>query len=1241
MEPESPSTQSSPTPPTPYVHLHVHSEYSLLDGSIKIKKLIKELKKQGAKAAALTDHDSLHGVLEFYLGCQAEGIQPILGYEANLPFWNPETTQLAPGMHGHLVLLAQNQEGYQNLLKISSYANTTGKLAQQKEVFELPWSVLMQHSSGLICLTACQKSEFNLLLASGRLSSALDFLEHLKGIFSRENVYVELIDNHLPGQRELITLGAQLATQAGLECVATADVHYLHPKDVQTHLSLLAIKHKLQRHELQKVESHYWFHLATEAEMQERFALYPKALENTWKIAQRCQVKIDTKSVFMPDFRERPDESADDCLLRLSREGLELKKPTILLHVPKETSPEAAWKSYQERLEYELGVIIKMKFSGYFLIVQDFINWARKQDIPVGPGRGSAAGSLVTYALGITNIDPIRFNLLFERFLNPDRISMPDIDTDFCQDRRGEVIQYVYQKYGQDNVSQIVTFGRMMARNAIKNLARIQGWSFFESNEFAKLIPETPGITLEQALKEEEKLEEKLKADERSRALWHEAVEIEGTLNSLGVHAAGVIISDAPLDTRCPMMESEGQRVTQLEHKYAEKIGLIKFDFLGLKTLTVIETCVQHVRKRSHPTFEIESIDLEDPKVYSQISTAHVTGIFQLESAGMRKLIAELQPTCFTDIIAILALFRPGPLGSGMVEDFVLRKHGKNPVEYAFPELEEILRDTYGVIVYQEQVQKIAAVLASYSLGEADLLRRAMGKKDKGEMERQKARFVEGATKNGHDPQKAADLFDLMAKFAEYGFNKSHTAAYGWVTYQTAYLKCYFPTEFMAALLTCDMDNTDKVVSYWMDCKRMGMELLGPDINQSDYAFSIPKDHCIRFGLGAVKGLGRGIVLEMIQSREKDGPFHSVPEFMVRVDSRKLNKKIIDVLVMSGCFDSISSNRAELLGNFENWLKCINKEMERKDGFKKGIFDYDEEDELPLKSSEPIRLPGLEKSPQGKPPKIANAHLALNPLLVPTTLDSPLGWVKKHLKGISLKKCTPWGLLATLEKEKECLGFYCSTHPSKLFENDLKQFSVCPIHQLPDLVEADDVPSFKRKAQKIVGVVVDIFEKKTKAGEKFCVLKIQDSTGELEVTVFPKQFSALDFMFSLGELGWFEVQLKKGIESKTVRSVCVAMGKLEEKRAMHIKSWDLTFDESLIRDEATMQKLQSTLRSFAGKTPVLANIDFPSEKLKLKGMLGISVSSEDQFLKKMSEIHPGKLFIEPVYLAEWKMQNSP
>lgn len=1214
--------------PDEFVHLHIHSEYSILDGSIKLKKLIKELSKRGAKAAALTDHDGMHGALEFYLACQSEKINGIIGYEANIAAaFHPNQKQAF-----HLILLAENNTGYTNLIKLCTIANTSGKNALFTDSTSLEWDELEKHSEGLICLTSCLKGELASLVLTEQENDAQLFLQKLITIFGKQNTFIELIDNGLEEQKLLIKKLVSLARKNDLNIVATADVHYLYKKDKETHLSLLAIKNKLQKSDVRGMPSDIDFHLTTTEEMLEKFSNYPDALSNTVKIAERCNVKIDTKSIFMPDYRQRENETSDECLIRLSREGLELRKSSVQIWMGEKFS-EAIWDDYKKRLEYELSVILKMKFSGYFLIVQDFINWAKEQNIPVGPGRGSAAGSLVTYALRITNIDPLRFNLLFERFLNPERISMPDIDTDFCQDKRGEVLNYVYQKYGNRAVSQIVTFGRMMAKNALKNLARINGWSFHDSNEFAKLIPESPGITLEQAYQEEEKIRQRIESEEKTKTLWEGAVEVEGTLSSLGIHAAGVIISDRALDERCPLLESEGQLLTQFENKYAEKIGLIKFDFLGLKTLTVIDNAVKIVKSRKQIELDIEYIDLDDKKVYEMISTAHVTGIFQLESTGMRKLIADLKPTCFTDIIAVLALFRPGPLGSGMVEDFVKRKHGETQVEYPFPELEPILSDTYGVIVYQEQVQKIAAVLANYSLGEADLLRRAMGKKDKSEMERQKSRFVSGATENNHDPQKSADLFDLMAKFAEYGFNKSHTAAYGWVTYQTAWLKTYYPTEFMTAIMSCDLDNTDKIVGYVRDCKRMKIKILPPCVNHSRFEFSIPTDHVIQFGLGAIKGLGSGIINMIVEEREKNGEYNTVPEFIARLDPRKLNKKVMESLIKSGAFDAIATNRAELLANSDSWLRTIAKEIERNEATGYDLFGSFANGTIQSKS-QPITTVTINF------PKNSKKRFEFCPTLLPTIIISEKCFkqVVNYLLSVQLKKTKPWNYHEQLSNEFSTLGFYMSGHPADLLRTDIKELTEVTLDQAALYLEPDNVPDYKRKSIKAAGIVTMLLEKKNKDGNTFLVLKIEDGYGELEVTLFNKQFLALTEPIKLNEAVLLECKLKKGIEEGSVKGIVQSIERISNKRIELVKRIILKTEEDFLKTPNNLKILEQILKENPGKTPLFMNIAVYEKNLLIKAKLGNhSVSPTDRFIMAIENNWPGVVNVERVY--QQQIQN--
>lgn len=1169
-----------------FVHLHIHSEYSLLDGSIRIKKLVKELAARGATAAALTDHDAMHGLLEFYLEAQGANINGIIGLEANVAYF----TQGVSTRPSHLVLLAENEAGYRNLIKLCTFANTEGKHLCGNETVSLPWNILSTHTEGLICLTSCEKGELATLVTDKKLNEARHFLTHLKTVFGENHVFVELIDNNLASQKILIPKLVNIANECQLPIVATADVHYLHKKDRDTHLSLLAIKQKLNRNDLKGIDKTYEFHLATADEMKVKFAEYPEAISNTVKIAERCKVKINTKNVYMPNFELKNNESMDDGMARLSREGLLERRSTIEAAYGASFNEEL-WKSYEERLEYELTVINKMNFAGYFLIVQDFINWAKSKLIPVGPGRGSAAGSLVTYALKITDIDPIRFNLLFERFLNPERISMPDIDTDFCQDRRGEVLNYVYERYGQGAVCQIVTFGRLMARNAIKNLARISGWNFNDSNDFAKLIPEGAGMTLEKALEENPLLKQRLASDERASDLWTDSLEIEGILNSLGIHAAGVIISDSSLGERCPLMESEGQYLTQLEHKYAEKIGLIKFDFLGLKTLTVIEKAVQMIRKRYNNNFDINTIELEDSNVYKMISTAHVTGVFQLESGGMRKLIADLKPTCFMDIVAVLALFRPGPLGSGMVEDFVLRKHGKAAIEYVVPELEPILKETYGIVVFQEQVQKIAADLANYTLGEADLLRRAMGKKDKNEMEKQKARFVSGAISNGFDAKAMSDLFDLMAKFAEYGFNKSHTVAYGLVTYQTAFLKTYYPTEFMAAIMSCDLEDTDKIVNYVRDCKRMKIQVHPPDVNASFYEFSVPQDKTIQFGMGAIKGLGKGIIELIVEERESGGTFRTVPEFIARVDARKLNKKFLESLIKSGAFDKLEKNRAWLMVNTDQWMRSISKEQETNDATSVMLFDFG----------------GAEAGSTGRD-------------------------VSHLISSIRSTETKQWSLWTRLEHEHNTLGFYISGHPTDMIRQDLEQLSQSRIESLASHIEPDNVPEHKRKPVRIAGLITDVFEKRTKENEPFCILRIEDGTADVEVAIFPKQYAALLQKYAKGQNVWVDCKIRRGIEEGSVKASCVAIGRIADKRVELTKKIVLNASEQFVRSGAEVDRLKNLLEKHRGNTPVSLEVALHHEKVKLQAKFdNHPILPSDEFIQALEEMWPGQMVVKRWY----------
>jgi DNA polymerase-3 subunit alpha len=1123
--------------------LHIHSEYSLLDGSLSLSKLVKGLKTQGYTSAALTDHDSLHGIIEFSSECQKHGIHPIIGYEANV-----EWPDLPSAIHpiGHLTLLVETAVGYQNLLKICTYANTTGQ-----SHFSVSQQFLKDHSEGLICLTSCLKSHLSQLVLNEYLKEARTYLKTLETLFP-QSLYIEIMDNGIPEQKILQQKLIPLSLELNIPLVATPDTHYLEPSDREAHLSVIAIKHKLSRDHLEKFPDIPFFHLPNPEEMEERFKDIPDSIKNTDIIAARCSFKLPKYLPSMPSFSEDPFQTLKD----LTMIGLEKRRPFIESY---QKAP-GIWDFYLQRLERELQIISQMEFSGYFLIVQDFIQWSKNQGIPVGPGRGSAAGSLVTYALGITDIDPIRFDLLFERFLNPERISLPDIDTDFCQEGRAKVLNYVYEKYGNQCVAQIVTFGRLMARNALKGIARIHGWNFKDSNDFAQLIPQTPGMTLSLALEEEPQLQSLLKKEERAQELWSTALGVEGIVQSLGIHAAGVIISSEPLVERCPLMESEGQILTQFENKYAEKVGLIKFDFLGLKTLTVINHTLKRLPLEEVPCWD--SIDIEDPNVYKTLNSQRLTGIFQLESTGMRNLIQNLKPSCFDDIIALLALFRPGPLSSGMVDEFVQRKHGQQAIHYFFPQLEPILKNTYGSIVYQEQVQSIAATLGNFTLGEADLLRRAMGKKDKKEMDNQKKRFLDGCDQNQLDPIKSEEIFDLMAKFAEYGFNKSHSAAYGMITFQTAYLKTYQPIFFMASLMTADRDNTDKIYTYVQECLKLNIPLLPPSINKSHLSFEV-ENGSLRYALGAIKGLGEGFIQHLVTERSQNGSFKSVTDFLQRIQSKNLNKKILESLIKSGSFDEIpfnhvpesedfkpsSTHRQTLLKNSESWLKTLQSQT--------ASFFFQ-----------------------------------------PTFTYTP---------------SVPFTFLELSSSEKEVFGFYFMNHPVEEAKSEFALLTSFPLSEAIHHLEPDTVPEFKRKVHRVGGLIKDIQERYTKNKDKFYTLLIEDKNGQLELVVSQKPASLK------GDLILVECKLRRGFGESLCRGVVQQLYSMTDARHKYFKALTLESKSLTLTDWDSLEKL---LTLHPGDKKLYLSFEFPEEDYGFKGTFHQKISFDQGLFQEIfSHLH--------------------
>ncbi len=1033
------ATSDSPS----FSHLHVHSEYSLLNGAIRVEAAVKAAKEQGMPALALTDLGNIFGAVELFQAAKYAGIKPIVGSEIYLPSYDDHRLkELKKGQHSlwHLVLLVQNDQGYKNLSRLLTRSYLDGFYYKPRVDTQL----LKEHAEGLIVLSSGFTGEVHYHLFQNRPDKAKEAIEKYQKLFG-ENFYLELQDNDIAVQKTINQEVCKIAKEMGVPLVATNNVHYLKRDDADAFEVLRSIQ--LSRGYESEWDSYNYstdgYHFASTAEMEEKFAYCPEALSATNDIVQKCDFQFDFKTYHFPKF-ETPADFTLDQLLKISAEkGFEKRWPQIvLLHPEQESQRDLYW----QRLQTEMECIWKMGFSGYFLIVADFIQWAKNQGIPVGPGRGSAAGSLVAYCVEITDLDPIPYNLLFERFLNPERISMPDVDVDFCQDRRGEVIEYVTKKYG--HVSQIITFGKMKAKAVLRDVGRVMDLEYEYVDKIAKLIPTTLGITLADALLQEERLSELYNTEDAVKRLIDTSLKLEGLSRHASVHAAGVVIAEKPLTEYVPLYKgSKDDVVAQFDMKSLEKIGLIKFDFLGLKTLTVIHNAIRNVKLSKNIDIDITKIPMSEAKVYEELSLGKGTGVFQLESSGMRDLMERLKPGCFEDIIALVALYRPGPLGSGMVDDFIARKKGLKKIEYDLPELEPILKDTYGVIVYQEQVMQIAAVLASYSLGEADLLRRAMGKKKPEEMAQQRERFLSGARTNNINLEKAIHVFDLMAMFAEYGFNKSHSAAYALVSYQTAYLKTFHYAEYMAAMLSSEMDDTDKLMIFFNDCKSNKIDVLPPDVNLSEKVFTV-QHGAIRFGLLGLKGVGSAAIDSILEARQ-NGTFLSLFDFCSRVDLRRVTKKVVDVLIKSGAFDFLGLSRKGLCKTAEN------------------VAD--------------VAIVQQKNAAQGQADLFADMDAAAT---------TPIGLKFDH--------DDEWTQSEMLMHEKEAFGLYFSAHPLQVFAETLNKITS---HNTLD------VKTMKQDANITLGGVITQHRViRTKKGEMMAFATLQDLFGVVEVVVFPRTY---------------------------------------------------------------------------------------------------------------------------------------
>jgi len=1058
-----------------FIHLRLHTEYSLSDGLIRIEELVEAAAKMNMPAIAVTDQVNFFAAVKFYQEAIAAGVKPILGADCWLE--NPQNEK----QPFRVTFLCQNETGYKNLIQLISHAYIEGQKTDTP-ILQRAW--LENANAGLIVLSGGRQGDIGQYLLADKESIAIELLKQWSTLFSGR-FYLELQRTGRPQEEEYIAKVVLLAQRFNIPVVATNDARFLSRDDFEAHEARVCIHDGYVLNDPKRPRNYSeQQYLRTPQEMQRLFADIPSALTNTVEIAKRCNVELLLGKSFLPNFPIPAGMTTESYLTQQAEEGLKQRLAAIhnsssrtgIVRDPgnmdvkfdnesgltslsldpghsmartteKKAESQLSCRDddskYWDRLKIELNVINSMGFAGYFLIVADFIRWAKENGIPVGPGRGSGAGSLVAYALQITDLDPLQYDLLFERFLNPERISMPDFDIDFCMEGRDRVIDYVSERYGRDAVSQIITYGSMAAKAVVRDVGRVLGHPYGMVDKLAKLIPFELGITLEKALAQEEELKRRYQQEDEVRVLIDLALKLEGLARNAGKHAGGVVIAPSKLIDFAPLYCEAGDTshcVTQYDKDDIEKVGLVKFDFLGLRTLTIIDWAVKTINEKNNILLDITKIPLDDPKTFALLKACKSTAVFQFESRGMKDLIKRLQPDEFEELIALGALFRPGPLQSGMVDDFINRKHGRAQVDYPHPALEPILRPTYGIVVYQEQVLQIAQVLAGYTLGGADLLRRAMGKKKPEEMAKQRAIFIEGSKKNGVAEKVAAHIFDLMEKFAGYGFNKSHAAAYALVSYQTAWLKAHYPSEFMAAVLSSDMDHTDKVVSFLEECRLLKLTVLPPDVNRSQYKFTVNDQSEIVYGLGAVKGAGEAAIELIVEERTKQGPYKDLFDFCHRIDTRKVNRRVLEALIYSGSFDSLGINRASLMASLEVALQTAEQHSEAHDSGQHDMF-------------------GMAAVPQQ-----------------PKAVDVVEWTAEKRLQG-----------------EKEVLGFYLTGHPLQKYEMELSQFVTGKLAQ---------INHNQNQSVTIAGWVVAVRTLFTKRGDRMAVVMLEDQTGRLELTVF-------------------------------------------------------------------------------------------------------------------------------------------
>ena len=1151
----------------PFVHLRLHSEYSLVDGLIRIKPLAAKVAELGMPAVALTDFNNFFGLVKFYKACQANGVKPILGADMLVLNENGE------GNATQLVLLVADQTGYQNLTKLLSKAYQEG---QRQGVPTIKRSWLAASSDGLIALSGGRNGDIGVALISGRRAEAEQLLLDYMQLFSNR-FYLELQRTGRADEEDYLHEAVGLAAQYSCPVVATNDVRFTQADEFEAHEARVCIHEGRAlddpRRERRFSEQQY---LRSAEEMVELFADIPEALQNSVEIAKRCTLDLRLGEYFLPDYPIPDGMTINDFFIAESEAGLQ-ERLAVLYDTQ---APEFAQiqQQYAERLKFELDIIIQMGFPGYFLIVMDFIRWAKNNQIPVGPGRGSGAGSLVAYALKITDLDPIEYDLLFERFLNPERVSMPDFDIDFCMEGRDRVIAYVAEQYGRDAVSQIVTFGTMAAKAVVRDVARVQGKSYGLADKLSKLIPFEVGMTLEKAVEQEEELSQFLEQDEEAAEIWSMALQLEGVSRNCGKHAGGVVIAPTEITDFSPIYcdDSGGGVVTQFDKNDVEEAGLVKFDFLGLRTLTIIDWAVRMInRTRSvngEEPLDIDKIPLDDSATYELMQRAETTAVFQLESRGMKELIKKLGPDRFEDIVALVALFRPGPLQSGMVEDFINRKKGRAEVSYPHVQyqhdcLKPALEPTYGIILYQEQVMQIAQEMGGYTLGGADLLRRAMGKKNAAEMAKQRELFTQGAVAKGFAEDLASNIFDLMEKFAGYGFNKSHSAAYALVAYQTGWLKAHYPAEFMAATISSDMDKTDKVVTFIDECRAMDLTLLPPDVNHGHFHFSVDNQGHIIYGLGAIKGLGEGPVESIIAARSEVGPFKDLFDFCARVDGRKVNKRALEALIRSGALDGIGPDadmgygRAVMLAAMDEAVKLAEQHARNTSSGMGDLFG-----DSVVESASDINYNSY------------NGARALS--------------VRERLNG-----------------EKDTLGLYLTGHPIDEYEDELRSMIA---NRIVDLRPSKENVS-------ISGMVVGMRVMKNKRGDNFAFLTLDDKSGRIELSVWAEKFNAYRDILTKDALLVVQGAVSEDSFTGGLKMVAESIQSVYEARCSKLNRLQLTISQAQVAED-WVEQLHGIVSDFKeGNCPIALEYSMPSAVGQLTLGKQWLVQPKDELIARLRE----------------------